>query len=458
MDRKRMRRSPRSRRPSAAAEHAADAATASGTTAGGREDSPKGTAGGAQPASLRRQVYDVLEEGPASGPLNWIVTRALIALIGINLLAVVLQSVPDLEHQYGRVFDMIELVSLVIFTIEYALRLWVAPEHELKRHPSDARARLHYAVSWVGLIDLLSVLPFWLAPFVPDEFRTIMVLRVFRFLKLARYSPSVRSLLEALYEERRALLGCMLILFGATIIVASIMHLVEGAAQPDKFGTIPAAMWWAIVTLGTIGYGDVVPVTPLGRLIGAFAIFGGLIMVALPVGIVATAFADAIHRRDFVVTWGMVVRVPLFAGLTADEISEIIHLLKAQTAEPGTVIAQRGEPAHSMYFISSGEVAIDIDNGPVRLGDGHFFGEVAVLRGAERSATVRAVRRTHLLVLDAEDFRALLQRQPKLAERLNETARDRIGRELVSPDGDLIAEELNEADDKPPAKSKGKKS
>ena len=121
----------------------------------------------------------------------------------------------------------------------------------------------------------------------------------------------------------------MLILFGATIFVASIMHLVEQHAQPEKFGTIPDAMWWAIVTLGTIGYGDVVPVTPLGRVIAGFAIFGGLIMIALPVGIIATAVSDAIHRRDFVVTWGMVARVPLFSGLTADEIADIIRLLEA---------------------------------------------------------------------------------------------------------------------------------
>src|SRR5947209_10014666 len=240
---------------------------------------------------------------------------------------------------------------------------------------------------------------------------------MFRFLKLARYSPAMRSLLDVLYQERRALFGCFVILLGGALISASIMHLVEHQAQPDKFGTIPDAMWWAIVTLGTIGYGDVVPVTLLGRVVASITIFLGLIMVALPVGIVATAFADAIHRRDFVVTWGMVARVPLFAGLTADEIAEISQLLKAQTAESGTVIAQRGEPAHSMYFISSGEVEIDIDNGPVRLGDGHFFGEVAVLRGAERSATVRAIARTHLLVLDADDFKALLQRQPKLDER-----------------------------------------
>src|SRR5215211_2636575 len=402
-------------------------------------------------AALRRRIYELLEAGPIGSLANRIVTRALIALILTNLLAVILVSVPSLERAYGRIFAVIEFVSLIVFTVEYVLRLWVAPEHERDQHLSDGRARLTYAVSAAGVIDLLSVLPFWLAPLLPGDLRSILVLRVFRFLKLARYSPGVRSLLEALNEERRALFGCMLILFGATIIVASIMHLVEQHAQPEKFGTIPDAMWWAIVTLGTIGYGDVVPVTPLGRVIAAFAIFGGLIMVALPVGIIATAFAEAVHRRDFVVTWGMVARVPLFSGLKADEIADIMRLLRAQAVEAGDAIAHRGEPAHSMYFISAGEVEIEFGEGPKRLGEGHFFGEVAVLQQARRSATIRATQRTHLLVLDAHDFRALLQRQPQLAERLNAAVRERLGRELVSPDGDLVSEEL---DNEPPAKSK----
>jgi hypothetical protein len=159
------------------------------------------------------------------------------------------------------------------------------------------------------VIDLLAVLPFWLAFLLPLDLRVLLVFRMGRFLKLARYSPAMRSLLDALYNERRALFGSFVILVGATLLAASIMHVIERHAQPDKFGTIPDAMWWAIVTLGTIGYGDVVPVTALGRLVAAITIFVGLIMVALPIGIVATAFADEIHRRDFVVTRGMVARV-----------------------------------------------------------------------------------------------------------------------------------------------------
>jgi hypothetical protein len=136
------------------------------------------------------------------------------------------------------------------------------------------------------------------------------------------------------------------------------MHVIERGAQPDKFGTIPDAMWWAIVTLGTIGYGDVVPVTALGRIVASITIFVGLIMIALPIGIIATAFAEEIHRRDFVVTWGMVARVPLFAELEATEIADIMRLLHAQQVEAGDVITRRGELAHSMYFIADGEVEI----------------------------------------------------------------------------------------------------
>jgi voltage-gated potassium channel len=230
------------------------------------------------------------------------------------------------------------------------------------------------------------------------------------------------------------------ILAGAVLVFASLLYAAEHDVQPDKLGTIPQAMWWAIVTLGTIGYGDVVPVTPLGKIIASVTIFGGLIMIALPVGIIATAFSEQIHRRDFVVTWGMVARVPLFAGLDASDIADILRLLRAQTVDAGDVIVRRGDPAHSMYFIAAGEVEIELAKRRVRLGVGHFFGEVAVLRRARRSATVQAVARTSLLVLSAEDMHALMEREPRIAERIKESVRSRL--EAISPKGDIVAEEL----------------
>jgi voltage-gated potassium channel len=214
---------------------------------------------------------------------------------------------------------------------------------------AGAAGTLQYAISAPGIIDLIAVLPFWFAWVLPPEFQVLLVFRVVRFLKLGRYSPAIRSLLDALYAERRALIGCFVILVGAALVIATLMHLIEGKAQPDKFGTIPDAMWWAIATLGTIGYGDVVPITPIGRMLATCTIFLGLIMVALPVGIVATAFGNDMHRREFIVTWGMVARVPLFAGLDANQIAEVMRLLQSQRVEAGTHRAPR-RTAQSMYL------------------------------------------------------------------------------------------------------------
>ena len=399
-------------------------------------------------ANVRRRIYEILERGSAGDRTSLLADRGLVALIVVNLAAVVLESVPWLAERYGIWFSLIEYASLIVFTVEYALRVWTAVEHAPHRHLPAHRARLRYILSGAGIVDLVAVLPFWFAFLLPADLRVVLVLRMIRFLKITRYSPAMRSLLDVLYRERRALFGCVVILFGTTLIAAAVMHLVEARAQPDKLGTIPDAMWWAIVTLGTIGYGDVVPITPLGKVVAAVTVFLGLVMVALPVGIIANAFAEEIHRRDFVVTWGMVARVPLFSGLNANEIADIMRLLRAQQVEPGATIVRRGEPGHSMYFIAAGEVEIELPHERIRLGVGHFFGEVAVLRRARRSANVTALVRTSLLVLDAQDLHELMERDPRIAERVREVARSRVNRELVTPKGDMLTEEI---DDESPA-------
>ncbi|MGE0565601.1 MAG: cyclic nucleotide-gated ion channel [Pseudolabrys sp.] len=397
----------------------------------------------------RLRGYEVLERGAFDDPLSRAVDRFLVALIVINLVAVVLESVPSIGQRYPLTFWTIELFSLAVFTIEYLIRLWTAVEHPPLRHMSPLRARLAYATSAPGLIDLIAVAPFWLAPLLPEDLRVLLVFRLVRLLKISRYSPAMRSLLDVLYRERRALFGCLVILFGMALVAATLIHLAERHVQPDKLGTIPDALWWALVTLTTVGYGDVVPLTVGGKIIATGVVVLGLVIIALPVGIIATAFADQIHRRDFVVTWSMVARVPLFAELNAGEISDVMQLLRAQTVDAGEIIVRRGNVAHSMYFIAAGEVEIDLKKKEkVRLGVGHFFGEVAVLRRARRSATVTALSRTSLLVLDAQDLRALMKRDPRIARRIKEIVERRVGRERVSPQGDIVSEEIEASADK----------
>jgi len=182
-------------------------------------------------------------------------------------------------------------------------------------------------------------------------------------------------------------------------------------------------------------------VTPLGKFVSVFTIVAGLAMIALPVAIISTAFAEEIKRRDFVVTWGMLAKVPLFAHLSAAEIADIMRLLRAQTIEAGEVLVRRGEPASSMYFITSGEVAIDLPNQHVRMTDGTFFGEIALLRRTKRSGTVTATRKTRLLVLDGQDFHALIERMPALADHVRKIAEARL-----ADSGDLAAAELAQAE------------
>jgi voltage-gated potassium channel len=392
----------------------------------------------------RRVLYELLEQGPIGERRTRFVSRLIILLIVINLVAAALETVPALEAAHGRTFAVIEWISLIVFSVEYLARLWCAVEHAPTRHLSAARARLKFALSPSGLVDLLAVLPFWVGLFLNLDLRFLLVFRIVRFLKLARYSPAVRSLMEALYVERRALFGCVVILIGTALLMASLMYLAERNVQPEKLGTVPDAMWWAVVTLGTIGYGDVVPVTPIGKLIAGVTIFFGLVMIALPVGIIANAFSDQVHRRDFVVTWGMVAKVPLFSELEAADIADIMQLLRAQTVDAGAIVVRRGDPAHSMYFIAAGEVEVGLKERAVRLGPGQFFGEVAVLRRARRSATAMAISRASLLILDAHDLHALMEREPRVAARMQEVVKQRLGDERVTERGDIVSEELEE--------------
>jgi voltage-gated potassium channel len=395
---------------------------------------------------LRPRLYGVLELGPTAGRLGTTISWILICLIVVTLTATVMESVPRLANTYGKLFNIVEYAALTVFSIEYLARMWTAAEHPPWRRLGFLQSGLHFAASPSGLIDLAAVLPFWLSFIVATDFKAFLVLRLIRFFKLTRYSPAMRSLLEALYAERRALLGCFVILCGATLIAAALMHLAEGAAQPDKFGTIPDAMWWAIVTLGTVGYGDAVPVTAAGRIVAGLTIFVGLLMVALPVGIVATAFSNEVHRRDFVVTWGLVARIPLFSELSAAQIADVMKLLRSQKVDKGTTITRRGEPAHSMYLIVDGEVEIRLRHKHIQLGAGDFFGEVAALRQSKRSATAIAIQATRLLALDASDLHSLMDREPQIATRIWDSAQAKLGRELETAGGDLVSAELSGAE------------
>jgi voltage-gated potassium channel len=214
---------------------------------------------------IRDRLYELLEHDHLPHSVGSRFAQLIVAIIVLDVLAMILASVPEFDAAFGWLFTSIEVLAVVAFALEYLARLWSVVGHSL-RAMTPGRARLEYAFSSLGIIDLMAFLPSAVALTVGDR-HALVLFGMLPFLKLVRYSPALRSLLAALHAERRTLFGCVVILTGAVLLFATLLYAIEHKVQPDKFGTIPQAMWWAIVTLGTVGYGDVVPVTPLGKIV-----------------------------------------------------------------------------------------------------------------------------------------------------------------------------------------------
>ena len=376
--------------------------------------------------TLKRRLYQVLEDSHPNPWANRAVEWPLMALIVANVAAVALETVESFHARHAAALLAFEIISVAIFTVEYLARLWVCTEHPQIPGESGLRTRLRFVVTPFALIDLLAILPFYLSLLFPlADTRILRVFRLLRLLKLARYSPAMATLGRVIVDERRALAAALLIMLGLIMIAATLAYHVEREAQPEAFSSIPQAMWWALATLTTVGYGDVVPVTAPGRLIGGLVMIFGLAMFALPIGIIASGFSSEIHRRDFVVTWGMVARVPLFARLDAISVSRITNLLRARMVTPGTTIFHKGDTSEAMYFIASGQIEVLVPPKPVILGEGDFFGEMALLRSGQRGATIRALTRCRLLVLDKADFQELMATDGDFRQAVSRVAEQR---------------------------------
>ena len=376
------------------------------------------------PSTPRQRAFQILEHGrrrqPASRALDWV----LVLLVLANVAATVAETVPGIMARHAASLQIFDRICVLVFAIEYIARIWVAPEHPLLQRRSPAGARVRFAGTPLMVIDALALLPLLLELLFPQH-SLVRLTRLVRFLKLARYSPALATIGRLIASERRALLACVVIFIGVLLTAAAAMHAVEGTIQPDRLGDMPKAIWWAAAMLAKIGGGEVIPATVLGSIISALTVMLGIGCFALPVAIIGRGFYEEIRRRDFVVTFAMVARVPLFSRMDAAAIADLVSILKARTAPAGTTIIRRGDRGDAMYLIASGAVEVESAAGKVRLEEGDFFGEMALLSREPRSATVTAARATDLLVLDADDFTRLLDRHPDIAETLRWTAKER---------------------------------
>jgi voltage-gated potassium channel len=247
-------------------------------------------------SGLRRRVYEILENDPDQ-PAGRLLARLLIGLIIANVVAIILHSVSSIGSRYGGWFQLFEWLSIFLFTFEYGARVWSSVEGGDGRHGAAIKGRLRYMASPLLLIDLLAILPFYLSFLLPVDLRFMRVFRLLLIFKLTRYHPSMSLLGRVVRDEAGPIAAALFILATLLIAAASFAYLAEHEAQPLVFASIPDAMWWAIVTMTTVGYGDMVPVTTLGKVIGGVIGVIGLGMVALPAGLLASGFSEQLHQR-----------------------------------------------------------------------------------------------------------------------------------------------------------------
>ena len=371
----------------------------------------------------RRRLYIVLDpDSPERAARLFRVVHHVLVALGIA--AMLADSVPFIAADHDAVLRGVYYLVGAFFVVEYVLRLIVAPEVPSHEHHGPIWARLHWAISLGGILDFLCALPAIAALARVPWAHLVGFVWAFKYV---RYSPGLASLGRVVRNAQQALLSVLLGFAIVLLTASSIAYLLERHANPEAFGSIPAALWWAIVTMTTTGYGDVVPQTAAGRVLGGFVMIGGILTFALWAGILASGYAEELRRREFLRTWELVAKVPFFHNIGAALIAEVARLLRPRDFPERSVIMRRGQAGDCMYFIIDGEVEIQLQTQEAYLGPGQFFGEVALLTGAPRNATVVASQPCTLLSLDIVDFHELLGRHPELARIIHAEAQQRPG-------------------------------
>jgi voltage-gated potassium channel len=342
-------------------------------------------------------------------------TAAHVAVV----IGAVMIALLTIDSAYATARHWIEGVlwgCLAFFAFEWLVRL---------RHAVRARHDFGYILSGRGLIDAAGAIAVPIALVAGAAPRTAWLFAVVWLMKVIPGIRGLRQLRRVLVLEAGALFSVLVLFLMVWFLGSVVVYFLERNAQPQVFSNLPAAMWWAVVTLTTTGYGDAVPITPLGRMVAGLVMICGLGVFGLWTGILATAFAAELRRDNFLRTWETVTKVPFFAELGPAAIADVTNMLRTIDLPPRITLIRKGAQGDCMYFIASGEVEVDLPGKKVRLGEGAFFGEMALLGNNLRSADIVTTKLSKLLVLDLADFRLLMARHPDLCQTIDAEAKRR---------------------------------
>ena len=328
------------------------------------------------------------------------------SVASVGVIAFLAGTLPGLWPGAYRTATIACVAVALLFCVQYVLRFFREPN------------RFEWMVTGNAIIDLLAAVPVPLALLIGAPEEVARLFGVLWSLKLIRMNAAFALLGRVLSNERQSLTSVTTAFFVVVLFAATLAFVLEREDQPEAFGSVPAALWWAVTTITTTGYGDKIPISFAGRVLAGFVMVAGIGLFALWAGILASGFAHELRRREFLQSWDVVVRLPLFRNLGAPALAEIARLLKVQSCSRDSIVVHQGQPGDSMFFIAEGELEVRTGETRIRLRPGQFFGEMALISGAPRNATVAAVTPARLLRLDVVDFRELAARQPELLQMI----------------------------------------
>jgi voltage-gated potassium channel len=247
---------------------------------------------------LRQHIYNTLEVSAKKQSVSWYFDILLTTVIALNALAIAFQSIKEIGQQYHALFEAFELFSIMLFSVEYFLRVWACIEDS--RFSEPVKGRVKFMLTPLALIDLLSILPFYILLFAVDlrYLRILRLFRIFRLFKIVRYVSALNTIAKVVREKKDQLIISSVFTLFLLFLVSNLMYHIENETQPDAFSSIPETMWWGVATLTTVGYGDVYPITPTGKLLVGIISILGIGLFALPAGILASGFSETFNTAE----------------------------------------------------------------------------------------------------------------------------------------------------------------